>query len=123
MQKFFRNLLNTWRTLWIVQALVMLLIALCATLLPLYFPNAYLLLRIIFLWLLPCVAGAWTSCRLAYLGLNCYAAWLFPPIIHTAVPWLLIGYPPAVGSMALCALVSLTGAAAGDVMYKQEHSR
>ncbi len=118
-QKIFRD----WRLFWIVQALVMGIISLCATLLPLMFPAAQLFLRLVFLWLLPCVIGAWTACRLARLGLNSYAAWLVPPVLHTVLPWLVIGYPPHAGSAALCALISLIGAAAGDVLYKQEHSR
>ena len=118
-QKIFRN----WRLLWPVQALAMVLISLCATLLPLLFPAAHLPLRVIFLWILPCAAGSWTACRLACCGLNSYAAWLLPPVIHTAVPWLVIGYPPHAGSMALCAFISLVGAATGDVIYKQSHSR
>ncbi len=118
-----QKILRNRRLLWIVQVLVMLIVSLCATLLPLMFPAAQLFLRIVFLWILPCAVGAWTACRLARCGLNSYAAWLLPPVIHTVLPWLVIGYPPHAGSMALCAFVSLVGAAAGDVLFKQEHSR
>ncbi len=118
-----QRILGNWRLLWIVQALAMLVVSLCATLLPLLFPAAQFFLRIVFLWILPCTIGAWTSCRLAHLGLNSYAAWIVPPVIHTALPWLVIGYPPHAGSAALCALISLVGAAAGDVLCKQEHAR
>jgi len=117
-QKIFGN----WRLMWPLQALMMILIALCATLLPLLFPAAHMPLRLFFLWLLPCTVGAWSSFRLTRCGLTCYAAWLLPPVMHTAVPWLVLGFPPTPISMALCALVSLVGAAAGDVLNKQEHS-
>lgn len=117
-----KKLLSNWRFLWPVQLLVMLLNSLAATLLPLLFPAVVTPLRVVFLWVLPSVLGALTACRLARVGLTAYAAWLLPPIIHSAVPWLLIGYPPAPGSMLLCAFVSLVGAAAGDVLRRGDLS-
>ena len=117
-----RKILNSRLVLWGVQLIVMLLISLCATFLPLLFPSISAPLRILFLWVLPAAFGAWSSCRLTRTGVISYAAWIAPPVVHSIVPWLSIGYPPAGLSMALCAFVSLVGAAAGDVLYKREHA-
>ena len=117
-----RKILTDWRRLWPVQILLLLVISLCATFLPLYVPAAATLLRVVFLWVLPPAAGAWTACLLTRCGLISYAAWIAPPLMHSVVPWLAIGYPPAGLSMALCAFVSLVGAAAGDVLYRREHA-
>ena len=112
---------NSWRLLWPIQFFIMLVLSLCATFLPLLFPMAATPLRLVFLWLLPAVFGAWSACRLTRCGLISYAAWIVPPIVHSALPWLTLGYPPSGLSMVLCAFVSLVGAAAGDVMYRREH--
>jgi len=117
-----RNILSRWRILWPVHLLIMLLIALCAAYLPLLLPSASVPLRIVFQWLLPALFGAWSACRLTRCGLISYAAWIAPPFVHTVVPWLAIGYPPSGLSMALCAFVSLVGAATGDVLYKRDHA-
>ncbi len=117
-----KKVLSEWRLLWPVQLLIMILISLCATFLPLLFLPAAALLRAVFLWLLPPVFGAWSACRLTRNGLISYAAWIAPPVIHTIVPWLTLGYPPSGLSMALCAFVSLVGAAAGDVLYRRDHA-
>lgn len=117
-----RKIFSSLRVMWLMQAAVMLLIALSATFLPLLFPVGSAVLRAVFLWLLPAAFGAWSACRLTCLGAISYAAWVLPPVIHTVVPWLFIGYPPAGLSMALCAFVSLVGAATGDVMYRRNHA-
>lgn len=112
----FRSIVNHWKRALVFQLILMLLIALCATYLPLLFTGAALPLRVLFVWLLPLTAGAGSACLLARAGLNAYLCWLLPPVIHSAVPWLLIGFPPSPASMLVCALVSLIGAAAGDVL-------
>lgn len=117
-----QKILKNWRLFWPVQALIMLAIALCSTLLPLIFPTAALPLRVIFLWLLPSAAGAWTACILTQSGLTSYAAWILPPIIHSVVPWIILSYPPPPLSMLLCAFVSLVGAATGDVLYRRDNA-
>lgn len=116
MQKILKN----WRILWPVQMLIMLLVALLATFLPLLFPTAAGMLRFLFLWLLPSAAGAWTTCLLSRAGLISYAAWIVPPVIHSLVPLIFLGYLPSPFSMLLCAFVSLVGAATGEVMLRQE---
>ena len=117
-----RKITKSWRLLWLVQLILMLLIALADSYLPLLFPFAAIPLRVIFMWLLPLTTGAWTACALARAGLTAYAAWILPPVIHSVVPWLLIGYPPSAASMLVCAFVSLVGAATGDVLYRRERS-
>ena len=116
-----QKILKNWKLLWPVQALMMTILSLLSTFLPLLFPAAALPLRVVFLWLLPAAAGAWTACLLAKSGLNCYAAWIAPPVIHSIVPLIALGYLPSPFSMLLCAFVSLVGAAAGDVLNKRKH--
>lgn len=108
-----------WKRGWLLQILIALLIGLCGSFLPLFFPLAALALRVVFLWALSPAFGAWSACLLAQRGMTCYASWIAPPLLHAAVPWLCIGYPPAGLSMALCAFVSLVGAATGDVLYRR----
>jgi len=66
------------------------------------------------------IFGFCTSLWLTLRGVNCYLAWLLPPICMGGVPWLLIGYPPPIGSAFLCAIISLVGAASGDVLLKKK---
>lgn len=118
-----RKLMSNWRLSWLLQLVVMAVVALAATLLPLYFPAAALPLRVIFLWILPCTLGPASACLLTCAGLTGYAAWIVPPVIHSALPWVLIGYPPSPASMLICAFVSLVGAAAGDVLYRSRTAK
>ena len=114
-----KKILNDWRLLWPLQALIMLIAALLSTFLPLLFPTAAGPLRFLFLWLLPAFVGAWTSCLLSRSGLISYAAWIVPPIMHSLVPLFILGYLPSPFSMLLCAFVSLVGAATGEVMLQR----
>lgn len=114
-----QKILKNWKLLWPLQALSMLFIALLSTFLPLLFPAAALPLRIVFLWILPSAAGAWTACHLTKSGLISYAAWIAPPVIHSIVPLLALGYLPSPFSMLLCAFVSLVGASVGDVLSRR----
>lgn len=115
-----RKILSNWRLFWPMQALIALIIALCATFLPLLFPTAAAPLQFLFLWILPAAAGAWTACILSRSGLISYAAWIAPPIVHSVVPLIALGYLPSPFSMLLCAFVSLVGAAAGDELAKRD---
>ena len=82
-------------------------------------PNFGLLLEIGHWGILP-LFGFFSSLWLTLRGVNCYLAWLPPPICMGFVPWLMIGYPPAIGSAVLCAFLSIVGAASGDVILKQK---
>ena len=101
----------------------MLVIALLSTFLPLLLPTAAVPIRFLFLWTLPSAAGAWTACLLSRSSLNSYAAWLIPPVVHSIVPLLILGYLPSPFSMLLCAFVSITGAAAGEELRKRDQKR
>lgn len=70
-------------------------------------------------WVLLPLAGLFSSLRVTRCGISCYLAWILPPICMSAAPWLLIGYPPDAGAMLLCVLLSIVGAAAGDVLNKR----
>ena len=115
-----RRLLNDWRLFWPLQMLLSALTALTGTFLPLLLPAFALPLKIFFLWLGACAVGAWTGFRLTRIGFSCYAAWLAPPFFHLAAPWLTLGYPPAAGSLLLCALASLIAAASADVLNRRK---
>lgn len=71
-------------------------------------------------WILLPIAGFLTAMRTSRRGLSCYLAWIAPPVFMSAVPWLLIGYPPYAGSMLLCVLTSMLGAATGDVINRRK---
>lgn len=117
-----KKVFSNWRVLWPLQALILALNALIATFLPLFFPQAVIPLRVMFLWIMPPVLGALSAFCLTRAGLISFAAWIVPPIVHSAVPWIALGYPPPPGTMLLCALVSLVGAAAGDVLNRNASS-
>ena len=120
MNALINRIRNSWRWQWGFQLMLMLIISLCSTYLPLFFQPAATFLRAVFLWILPLLVGPLTACRVTVCGLNCYVAWIVPPVIHTAVPWLCIGYPPPPLTMLLCAFLSLVGAAAGDVLARRK---
>lgn len=115
-----QKLLTNWRLFWPFQIILTGFIALTATFLPLLLPVAALPLRIALQWIAPCVLGAWTSFHLTRTGFVCYAAWLSPPVLQMAVPWLSIGYPPSIGSVLLCTFVSMVSAASADVLNRQK---
>ena len=97
------------------QALVMLIASALAAFAPLIWPP----FKIILHWVLLPVLGALTAGLLAFSGVICYAAWILPPVIVSALPWLLLGYPIEPGAMLLCAFLSMIGASAGEVMRKR----
>ena len=68
------------------QALVMLFFSALAAFAPLLWPP----FKIILLWILLPILGALTSGLLAFSGVSCYAAWILPPVIVSALPWLLL---------------------------------
>lgn len=117
-----KRIFSNWRVLWPLQALLLVLNSLAATFLPLFFPQAVTVLRVVFLWILPSVLGALSACMLTRAGLISYAAWVIPPIVHSIIPWLTLGYPPPPATMLLCALSSLVGAATGDVLSRSKSS-
>lgn len=65
------------------------------------------------------LAGFASSLWVARAGISCYLAWILPPVCMSAVPWLIVGYPPYAGSMFLCLFLSMVGAATGEVLRKR----
>ena len=66
------------------------------------------------------VLGLISAYRATRRGLLNYAAWIAPPVCMALSHWLLWSYPPGPGPVLLCALISLVGAAAGEVLNRQE---
>ncbi|MBR3504697.1 MAG: hypothetical protein IKO07_10730 [Clostridia bacterium] len=94
-----------------------------AALLPLAFPTLNAPLKVILQWItLPLLGGA-TAGLVARSGLSHYLAWLPPPLIVSAVPWLIVGYPLQPGVMLLCCLVSMIGASTGEVLRRRAAQR
>ena len=76
-------------------------------------------LSALLLWIAVPAAGAITACQAVKKGVNPYLAWIFPPVSATFAGLIAsMGYTPSAGAMLLCALVSLIGAAAGDVLTR-----
>ncbi|NLG23938.1 MAG: hypothetical protein GX558_01175 [Clostridiales bacterium] len=102
-----------WAIVLALQLLAMAALSFAVAVLPLYAPGAWLGPALRYGAMVP-LGGA--SAYLAVRkGLNHYAAWFAPPVMYAAVPWTLIGYPPAIGPMFASALVAVACAAAGDV--------
>lgn len=97
------------------QALVMAVFSAAAALLPLICPPLKLPVQ----WIILPALSALTAGLFAFSGVTCYLAWLMPPLIVSALPWLIIGYPLSPGIMLLCALLAMIGASSGDVLYKR----
>lgn len=104
----------TWWKAWILQCITMLVICLLAEL------GYYLsgTLHSILAWAILPLTGAYTACKAVLHGLNNYLAWIAPPACIVAAGLLLWGYVPHGGPVLLCAFVSLVGAAAGEVLSK-----
>ena len=105
------------------QLIVMLISALAASLLPLLLPDLNVPLKVILQWIMLPLLGALTSGLFARAGVTYFLAWLMPPVIVSAVPWLVIGYPLEPGVMLLCCLTSMIGASTGEVLKRRAHER
>jgi small-conductance mechanosensitive channel len=67
------------------------------------------------MWGVVPLSGAVTAFFAVFRGLNSFAAFWLPPVVQTAVHWLITGMPPLSAGMPLtAALVSIVGAAAGE---------
>ena len=64
--------------------------------------------------------GLISAYRATRRGLLNYAAWIAPPVCMWLTHWLIWGYSPEPGPALFCALTSLVGAAAGEVLKQQE---
>ena len=72
------------------------------------------------IWVITPLAGFASALLATKKGLLNYAAWIAPPLMLLAGYWIVWGYPIGPGAVLLDAFVSLVGAAAGEVMKRQD---
>ena len=75
------------------------------------------------LWGLVPIAGLLSSCRAVQRGLLNYAAWLAPMPCLLSAHWLIWRFSPSASAGLLTALMSLIGAAAGEVLNQRKRPR
>ena len=75
------------------------------------------------LWGLMSLTGLLTACRAVNRGLNNYLAWLAPAACLYLAHYLIWGFSPPAGAGLLTALLSLVGAAAGEVLNQRRDKR
>lgn len=105
-----------WPLVWLVQIVVMLVLCAAASLSVLL--GA--VVNGIVMWGCVPVLGLISGYRATRRGLLNYAAWIAPPVCMALANWICWGYLPPAGPVLVCALVSLVGAAAGEVMNQRE---
>ena len=105
-----------WLVIWLVQFASTL--ALGVLIAQSYYLGA--VLHGILFWGLMSVAGCISACMATRKGLLNYAAWIAPPMMGLLGHYLVWGYAPNAGPIFLCAFISLVGAAAGEVLKRQE---
>ena len=110
--------LPPWARAWLLQGILMLLLALVIPLSTLALSNPTLAEKLGY-WLVFPLAGAASALFVTLRGLNPYAAWIAPPVSLGLIPWLITGFPPPFGSVLLTAFVGLIAAATGDVIRKR----
>jgi hypothetical protein len=110
---------KSWWKVWAVQFLVMLAVSMAAELS--YYVSDFL--HGLLIWALIPIVGAVTACKCVLHGLNNYAAWIAPPVCGVAASLILWGYVPHAGPILVCAFISLVGAAAGEVLTKENKKR
>ena len=101
----------------------MALASAAAALLPLLFSALNAPLKVILQWIMLPLLGGVTAGVASRAGITHYLAWLPPPVLVSAVPWLIVGYPLQPGAMLLCCLVSMIGASTGDVLRRRAAQR
>ena len=105
-----------WPLVWLVQILTM---AAAGALIALTH-NVSMALYGVLSWAGMPALGLASAYRATRRGLLNYAAWIAPPACMALSHWLLWGYLPDPGPVLLCALISLVGAAAGEVMNQRK---
>ena len=106
-----------------LQLAVMAIASAAAGLLPLLLPELYTPLRVILQWIMLPLLGGVTAGVASRAGVSHYLSWLPPPLIVSAVPWLIVGYPLRPGVMLLCCLISMIGASTGEVLRRRAAQR
>lgn len=105
-----------WPAAWLVQIVEML----AAGALTAYTDILHPVLFGAMSWIIMPVLGMLTACRATRRGLLNYAAWIAPPVCMWLGNYLVWGYSPKPGAAIVCAFLSLVGAAAGEVLNRQE---
>ncbi len=108
-----------WLWALLIQTAAMLLLSLLGAL-SMYLGSA---LHGIMIWAILPVAGCASAYIAVILGLNNYVAWIVPPAMGFAAHLIAWGFLPTPGPILLCALISLIGAAAGEVVRRQNNTK
>lgn len=108
-----------WLWALLIQSAAMLLLSLIGAL-TLYLGST---LHAIVQWAILPLAGCASAYIATILGLNNYIAWIAPPAMGFAAHLIVWGFVPNPGPILLCALISLIGAAAGEVVKRQNNAK
>ena len=71
-------------------------------------------------WIFMPLLGGFSACLATLRGLLNYIAWMAPPICMALTHYLLWRYMPDAGPVLLCALISIIGAATGEVLKERK---
>lgn len=118
-----KNKKKKWFLVWLLQLAAMALVSLIATFAPLILitPIAQVVNNIC-KWALMPELGVLSVYRATRAGLNHYIAWIAPPLMYSAIPWLILDFPPDALVMLILAFASIVAAAAGDVKNRYENN-
>ena len=108
-----------WLWVWLIQIAASLLFALPISL-SLWLGGA---VHAICMWVLSPILGFLSGLIATRRGLLNYAAWIAPPVmlfVGYEIAW---GYPPQPGPVFLCGLISLVGAATGEVLNQRQKKK
>ena len=105
-----------WPIAWLVQIAEMLAAGALTACTDIFSPLLFGVMS----WAVMPLLGMLTACRTTRRGLLNYAAWIAPPVCMWLSHYLVWGYSPAPGPAAVCAFLSLVGAAAGEVLNQQK---
>ena len=108
-----------WLWVWLIQIAASLLVALPISL-SLWLGGA---VHAICMWGLSPILGFISGLIATRRGLLNYAAWIAPPVmlfVGYEIAW---GYPPQPGPVFLCGLISLVGAATGEVLNQRQKKK
>ena len=106
----------SWWRAWLVQIAEMLLLGVLSSFAEVLGSVIY---GIVAWGVLP-ILGAISAFKATQRGLNNYLAWLAPPACTVGMHILIWTYFPDPGPALLCALISLIGAAAGEVVLREK---
>ncbi|MCQ2437902.1 MAG: hypothetical protein MJ099_05850 [Clostridia bacterium] len=111
-----KRMLEKWPVIWLLQWLTMLIVGLLVAL------AIYLgaVIHTIVSWAALPILGAVSAYRVTRKGVSNYLAFWAPPITAACAHWLFWGYPPSAGVILVCGFVSLVGAAAGEVVNRDQ---